>query len=360
MPTTVVTNQYKGVTNRGKGRHPYKAQIHHQGRCYYLGVYKTAIEAALVYDKKAEELFGAQTVLNFPVSDARKTVEIITKRVLGPERLYEEILTIDFLHEQYVKSKKPVLQIAKECNLDRQTVVNYLKRYGIERRSLLDSRHRTYDRPSNVDGFAGPTSDWYAYWLGFIAADGCIWGNRLTIRLKAADRCLLENFRNGIGASQPIRKGITNGNHPYAFLEIYHSPLIEILAHWGIVRNKTHRLLFPSIPEQYQAAFIRGYFDGDGTIYKRVRSPRWVEFICRFISGSPHFLDELGTRLHRLGITTIKRYRNQKSNAFVLPLSGSRTNLINFADLIYTGATIFLQRKREVFDALEKREVING
>jgi hypothetical protein len=49
------TSGYKGVTKRGN---KWEANIKFDGRRIYLGRYETVEEAAMVYEKKAKELFG--------------------------------------------------------------------------------------------------------------------------------------------------------------------------------------------------------------------------------------------------------------------------------------------------------------
>ena len=54
---------YKGVTiNRVR----FRAQINFLGRCFYVGTFDNAFEAAKAYDKKAYELHGDASRLNFP------------------------------------------------------------------------------------------------------------------------------------------------------------------------------------------------------------------------------------------------------------------------------------------------------
>jgi LAGLIDADG DNA endonuclease family protein len=136
-------------------------------------------------------------------------------------------------------------------------------------------------------------------------------------------------------------------------------PLVEALAQWGVVPNKTLTMSWPDhLPAARMPAYIRGYFDGDGTVYQRQRSSpnsTWQETVCRFISGSVLFLDGLEQELTKRGIRTRKRYRNQGSNAHVLPLSGTRQNLLAFASLIYDGSTVALARKQAIFESLRSQ-----
>ena len=60
-------SKYAGVDIRttSDGSISYRARIRHEGKCIGLGTYKTEEEAALAFDKKATELRGRFTYLNF-------------------------------------------------------------------------------------------------------------------------------------------------------------------------------------------------------------------------------------------------------------------------------------------------------
>lgn len=59
---------YKGVY-RGKSRtSPWIASIRHNNKLHRLGSFADQLEAALAYDKAAQELFGEFACLNFPTS----------------------------------------------------------------------------------------------------------------------------------------------------------------------------------------------------------------------------------------------------------------------------------------------------
>jgi hypothetical protein len=60
--------EYKGVVKRTRksGKISYESRIMYQGKNIPLGTYNTAVEAGLVYDMKAKELFGVFALLNFP------------------------------------------------------------------------------------------------------------------------------------------------------------------------------------------------------------------------------------------------------------------------------------------------------
>ncbi len=214
----------------------------------------------------------------------------------------------------------------------------------------------------DCSGFYELSSDWHAYWLGFLAADGCIYVKapknevRLQVVLKENDLSHLYNLQLGLKTTRPVTHGF-NGQRNVAQFIIHDHDLVNALAYWGIVPNKTLTMLWPAqLPASVVPAYIRGYFDGDGTIYHRHRlapGTHWTETVCRFISGSIPFLEGLAQELRVRGISTFKIYRNQETNAFFLPLSTRRENLLAFADLLYKDCTVCLERKRIIFREME-------
>jgi hypothetical protein len=66
----------------------------------------------------------------------------------------------------------------------------------------------------------------------------------------------------------------------------------------GGMRCKSKKVRFPKIPFQYLADFIRGYFDGDGSVFyttyihTKTKRPR-TELRSNFTSGNPEILEDL-------------------------------------------------------------------
>jgi len=58
-------SMFKGVFSSGLRKKQWYSKVNHQGKTYNLGYFLTEQEAALAYDKKAEELFGEFAFLNF-------------------------------------------------------------------------------------------------------------------------------------------------------------------------------------------------------------------------------------------------------------------------------------------------------
>lgn len=257
-------------------------------------------------------------------------------------------LTKEVLEREYLERQRSTTEIASQFSVSRQMVGSYLKEFSIPTRA----QRRLYKEPINIEGFVNSPSDWHAYWLGFIAADGCVFSNSLTIKLKHTDIELLENLKTTLGLENPLRLRTDKQGYESATLCVFSVALVQALSAWGIVPNKTLTIAFPTFDSiDITAAFIRGYFDGDGTVYIRNRGT-WTEGVCRFTSGSPLFLSGLEKALNSLNIATRPIYKSGNSNAHVLALSGNKDNLRRFAHVIYGNSTISLDRKRLRFNDL--------
>ena len=182
-----------------------------------------------------------------------------------------------------------IKQIGKKLNIGRSTVHIYLKKNN--RRRCI--RH-TFDDSS----FSNFTPE-NCYWAGFIAADGCINKTKTAVRvnLNIKDKLHLVKLLKftkdeNISITEGIRVISFNKkeytiNHCYA--DINSVKIVKDLCdNFNIVPAKSFILEPPNkIPDHLIRDYIRGYFDGDGSIYWN-KSHKTVTFnIC---SGSGNLL----------------------------------------------------------------------
>lgn len=113
-----------------------------------------------------------------------------------------------------------------------------------------------------------------AYWLGFLAADGCVSEkkHRLTLVLKSSDNCCLQQLKNDLNFQGKIHEYQYNTgvgtSFPSANLTIYSRTIVADLGQYGIIPNKTYltESYLDKIPVPYQKFFSFGFLDGDGSI----------------------------------------------------------------------------------------------
>lgn len=107
-----------------------------------------------------------------------------------------------------------------------------------------------------------------AYILGFIYADGCVSEGGLFFGQHAQDREILEYIKECLGYSGPIfydRPNKLGQIYYHDELRIYSKKLVEDLNKHGVMQRKSLILEEPSIEQELNGPFIRGYFDGDGS-----------------------------------------------------------------------------------------------
>lgn len=105
-----------------------------------------------------------------------------------------------------------------------------------------------------------------AYWAGFIAADGCVDKlNRLRIYLGIVDTGHLYKFKNFLSAQHKVSE---NHQRKRCSFELTNVSLVRDLDKLYSIRPlKSYDLEYPlQMPRKFDRHFIRGYWDGDGTL----------------------------------------------------------------------------------------------
>jgi hypothetical protein len=221
-------------------------------------------------------------------------------------------------------------------------------------------KQRRYEITKNY--FKIMDSEEKAYWLGFLAADGCIRrrtvgeggktrGDSIALKLSTLDEKHMEGFRDSICPDAKISyyrsKTITkSGKDSFSDtfnLRINGNELIQDIIKLGVGPRKTFTVGKPNIDENYFRDFIRGFFDGDGCCYVKEKMGKrgfnTMQINYSFCCASKDLRDFFVEELNKVGITT-KSYDNLNLN-----ITGGFLNSKNFFDYLYTDATIYLQRK---------------
>lgn len=156
-------------------------------------------------------------------------------------------------------------QIAKILSINRATVQRYLKRNNISLRKTSP-----YIKTYNIFYFDQYTKE-TCYWAGVLAADGCVRSDRAGVDLvfHKNDYYHLINYSNAIGLNSLPTKD-KNAFRVQISGKWFKESLYE---KFSITERKSLSLEFPKqIPEEFHQHFIRGYFDGDGSICKHSKN----------------------------------------------------------------------------------------
>lgn len=199
-----------------------------------------------------------------------------------------------------------------------------------------------------------------SYFLGIIFADGYLHEKRnyMSLTLQETDIDILNKLKICIGTDKPlqyIKRKEKNTKNQYRLL-ISRKKVIKDLINYGVYQNKSLTCTpfkLNNINDELKKHFIRGYFDGDGSVtyYKTRNSINSTINICctiEFYDFFSSYIDKL------LQIKTVKskRFKDDK-NCFDLRICGNR-NVITFLDYIYSDCDIFLNRKWYKFQTFKK------
>lgn len=190
-----------------------------------------------------------------------------------------------------------------------------------------------------------------AYLLGLFYSDGYVStkANACAITLHAKDLYLLEKLKQIF----PFFKTIKSHANAYKFLCVNKDLKIDLLAN-GVYTQKssTNRelLKIPNINEKLLHHFIRGYFDGDGSVYKQKIANIKIEIggtSFNFITNIIKVLydNKINVNLHckyaGSGLRTLDYY-------LIYTSSYKESKL--FANFIYKDSNIHLIRKFELLN----------
>ncbi|AXF52525.1 MAG: LAGLIDADG-like domain protein [Caudoviricetes sp.] len=196
-----------------------------------------------------------------------------------------------------------------------------------------------------------------AWLLGFIAADGYLpvtrgAKNRIIISLAEKDKEILERIAKEIKYEGEIKKYLASDEkHYFVSLAFTSKKIRQKIEDYGITNDKTFKLQhLPNIPKEYMIDFIRGFFDGDGSVYAidRPTSPLRISITC----ASNEFLEEIAIFLEQnLGVA--HKNLNRDHNNYCIAYGHKDSKKI--CDAFYNNDSISLKRKKDKY-----YEIINS
>lgn len=199
----------------------------------------------------------------------------------------------------------------------------------------------------NVNYFDDIGSNNQAYVLGFIWADGSLSKKSgLSIVIKLEDIEVLRFVKSEFETNIPLK---FSKDGKYVGFHVNRTQIYQSLVKLGLGRNKSqNNTPIPNIKQELIPHFLRGFFDGDGSI--------WFSsgYRAAFTKGYD-FLVWIKARLLEYNIESgnIKLRRKNNFNGCSLDITG-RDNIEKLYNLLYTNSEFSMCRKEVLFKAAKK------
>lgn len=245
-------------------------------------------------------------------------------------------------------------KMADKLGMSIDTVYKYMKLYNVK-------YNRNFKGIYTCNENIFKNDDEKSFYLaGFIAADGSIQNRKyskiLKISLSLNDKSHLIKIKNLLGSSHPIKEYTVKPNKLVkttnfsSEIQIANKILVNDLLKFNIIPNKSLVYKFPQNIKnnKFINHFMRGYFDGDGSISKcGLGKNRTVEQLSFSILGTLDFLTNYQDILiNNCQLNKVKICK--RNNIYCLSYSGNKI-IKKIYDFLYADASIYLQRKKDKF-----------
>lgn len=261
----------------------------------------------------------------------------------------------EYIVKKYRECKKcSFSSLAKEFGVSYPTIRKLLVSEGVEIKPKgFANKRYSFDETY----FEAIDSREKAYWLGFLYADGYVSNREMRVNLSHIDKNHLIKLKLAMKATHKIKdteKRTEDKIYKGNYLSIKSVKLANDLHRLGCTKNKSLTLTFPNksiLPKEYQIDFIRGYFDGDGSLNYTTRNGKFLKrrYYSMSIVGTFEFLKQVK---HILGIGS-RILKN--GNIYVLEVRGNK-QIPTTLEILYTNSEnkTRLDRKYIVYNDMKK------
>lgn len=254
--------------------------------------------------------------------------------------------TRELLESMYICQEMSLQDIGDELGCSRENIYYHFKKMGIDTRTKEQARQLVYDQGKIIiNSFNEKIFDKWtnesAYLLGLLYSDGNISshisGNKEFNRVSFSQKDPI--FMNKVVKLLEFDGNLyTNKRTKVLILSMSSNHMAGKLLELGLYPNKSLTVKFPNIPIKYQPHFIRGMFDGDGSINK-------TDGVISIISGSKEFINSLYDVLKQNDIN-IRKYHYKYSTIKI----SKQSEKLKFANYIYKDKKdMFFDRKYDIF-----------
>ena len=291
-------------------------------------------------NKAIADQFGISTatvsriarINNLPRRQGNSGVRLDGEQIKSIQDEYSNGIPLIILQKKYHISYDRIKNIVKDCE-----DISAAKRLNP---NLIENYFETIDSADK------------AYWLGWIISDGAITYQlekskfQLELTIKKED----ENILHLLEQDLKVQNKVYNSQNKYKRFSLGSKKIIQDLIKLGITPNKTFTVKVPSFNKEFNSAFLRGLFDGDGgfTVYTRHSGQNCMELsFCGNEYIISWALETLLTEIPNLTKNSIT-----KENSIKRIRWSSKKDIILIRDYLYNNHNEhFLSRKHDLIYA---------
>lgn len=301
-----------------------------------------------VFLNKCQELnYNIEKIAEYYNASKKSVRVMLNKNGIKKELLLTPEQKEEICSQYYDKTAK---ELAKEYGVSIPYISNIWRDNGLKGKT-----NRVYRLNENY--FEDIDCDEKAYWLGFLAADGVVYkptdNRQCFIQMTVAhkDEDIIKKFQKSLDTNHPYTTIKKDENKIYHTLSVSSDKMANDLSKYNIKPRKTYSDNWPTLLEEhFIPAYIRGYFDGDGSISSNIKLNNLYQVnvcISGFGHNLQHFVDYLASKNinSRLAKDNRKYNTKEKDDFFCSLCFSNKKEKANFLHLIYDNASIYLERK---------------
>ena len=263
-------------------------------------------------------------------------------RKIITEELKQEII------KYYLSQPMTMKQIEDKYELSHPTMTKILKDVPKYTKAKLNNPNMKEHFFQEIDEEAK------AYFLGLLISDGNVFKDNtgrqasISITLDLKDEYMLEKFKEVLQANTSVG----HDGRGCGQIAVRSNIMAEDLAKYGVVPRKSYNTYLPLISKEMMPHLIRGIFDGDGSIMAKPNPSndghnRFLHSIS--FCGTHQLMEDISNYiLENLGIkTAVYDYKDRNLSELKIQ---NIDNIAKFGYWIYRNSTIFLNRKKDIFN----------
>ena len=265
-------------------------------------------------------------------------------RKIITEELKQEII------KYYLSQPMTMKQVEDKYELSHPTITKILKDVPKYTKAKLNNPNMREHFFQDINEEAK------AYFLGLLISDGNVFKDdtgrqaSVSITLDLKDEYMLEKFKEVLQANTSIG----HDNRGCGQIAVRSNIMAADLAKYGVVPRKSYSTYLPKITYEMMPHLIRGIFDGDGSIIAKP-SPnkdghnRFLHSIS--FCGTHKLMEDISNyifeHLNLKQKPSVYDYKDrQLSELKIQNIEDMKT----FGDWIYNYSTIYLNRKKDIYD----------